>query len=61
LFRDVLDELVSLSDFDIIKAFSGIPNEWGASVELRARLTDFVLKRRGLVEQAVSTLWREAA
>lgn len=61
LFRGVLDELINLSEMEIIKSLAGIPQEWGASVEFRAKLTDFVLKRRSLVEQAVSILWRGAA
>ena len=61
LFRRILDELTSLSEIDIIKAFAGIPQEWGASVDFRAKLANFVLKRRNLVEQAVSVLWRGVA
>ena len=61
LFQGILDELTSLSEIDIIKAFAGIPQEWGASVDFRAKLANFVLKSRNLVEQAVSTLWRGVA
>ncbi len=61
LFQGILDELINLPEMEIIKSFTDIPQEWGASVEFRAKLTDFVLKRRSLVEQTASILWRGAA
>ena len=59
-YLNVLDELDALSEIDIVRAFSAVPTEWGASLAFRTELASFVLKRRDLVKQAVSTIWKGA-
>ncbi|RAP77233.1 HipA family kinase [Paenibacillus montanisoli] len=57
LFAVILNELMSISDSEIIRAFADIPSEWGASLELRSKAAAYVLLRRRLIPQAISALW----
>ena len=56
MFADTLDELMSIPDIDIVRAFGDIPFEWGVLPELRAKAAAYVLSRRSQIAQAVSRL-----
>jgi hypothetical protein len=55
-FCDVLDELMGLSEDDIIQSFAGFPREWGVSHAFMADLAYFVLARRSTVRDRLKTL-----
>jgi len=59
VFQTILEELRMLSEMDILKAFSSIPEEWGGTIEFRVMLTSNILQRRAAVEKAISTIWKE--
>jgi hypothetical protein len=58
VFAPALAELSAIADESIIRAFAALPTEWEVSLSLRARAAHFVLRRRPLVAQALSALWR---
>ncbi len=59
VFQVILKELHMFNEFDILTAFSSIPQEWGGTIEFRANLAYMVLQRRSMVEQALSKIWKE--
>lgn len=56
-FRQMLTELMDLSEDTIIRQFAGIPPQWGATSDFMAELASFVLARRSKVRLSVKSCW----
>jgi hypothetical protein len=57
-FRGVLDELMDLSEDQIIWQFASIPQDWGATCAFMADLASYILARRSIVRLSVQTCWQ---
>lgn len=57
VFATALQQLAELPEDSIVRAFSSIPEDWGADRPFRARLARYTLRRREYVEAALATLW----